>query len=107
MKKKTNPHNFRVLQQDHTNLQQIEETKAQTPQNNNDLLNNMTSQPVLVEEKIKRERKKLYSFKPEILASQNKGLKSLYMNIEKYKIVNNDNVEGEEVKNFMRKINKY
>lgn len=112
MKRKNNPHSFQVLQQDHPQL--IQERYNQHNENNNhtqdeerknnenqNLEQNLNQEgeggPQIIQEKPKKERKKIFTLKPEIIADQKKGLKMLYNSIDKYKILKNTGEVEDEV----------
>lgn len=117
-KRQKNVHNFPVLQQDipashRSNLIQERKTVVnQTiPENNDDFgnffdeihnreENKKEGEPNVTEQAQKKEKKKLFTFKPDLLLDPSKGLKALYLNIDKYKLIkeeNNNNPKFDEV----------
>ena len=112
MRKKNNPHSFQVLQQDHPQLIQARQNQiglnnnhAQEEEKKND--ENQTLEQNLnqdgeggiqiIQEIPKKERKKIFTLKPEIIADPRKGLKMLYNSIDKYKILKNTGEVEDEV----------
>lgn len=53
------------------------------------------------EQKKKKEKRKLLTFKPDILLDKSKGLKVLYTNIEKFKLLMPENSENFDEVNYL------
>lgn len=60
------------------------------------------------EQKKKKEKRKILTFKPDILLEKSKGLKVLYTNIEKFKLLIPENSENfDEVQFFLIRLNQF
>lgn len=82
------------------------EKKSNQNENNDDDMGNFFDEVIVQEEnklnadtnieekKQKKEKKKILTFKPEFLLDKNKGLKALYTNIEKYKLIVPENTQN-------------
>ena len=108
-KNKRNPHKFPVLQQDIRFSRDLNPPSSNKVRNEpinggnffDELINENRKEgetgTVNVEQQDqKKERKKLFTFKPDLLLDPTKGLKALYVNIDKFNLVKSENNQSNE-----------
>ena len=89
------------LQPNNTNPQQNENLGNFFDEVINTTENNKEREPLTIEQAQKKEKKKIFTFKPDLLLDSTKGLKALYVNMEKYKIIKEGSSQTiDEVINF-------